>query len=907
VQGSSSTIRALVIRGFTGNGLVLRGHLNTVERCVIGLNYAATEKKANAGHGILIDNASGNLIGDLGNSTNIISGNGKNGIHIQGFGADENFILGNIIGFNPDDNQNVGNGGHGVAIHGGKGNWVGSELALLRNYIGGNISNGIHIAGTAAGSSFIVGNRIGFGFFFVMGNANGIEVHASSKHLIGGVSSNSHNIISGNLKNGIYIHGFAHDNKIQGNLIGLHKYDFDPPTAGGNYEDGIRISDASNGTIIGGSTTQRGFGAGNTIVGNRGYGISIDRQCENTVIEGNAIGTDRQSGTKRLGNGQGGIRTLGPNTRIGGSKEAQGNLISGHDFGGIFVEGLQAATIIQGNKIGVTIGGGGINLNSDDLGRSFFEIKVTGGDKVWIGGELPAGTQFGQPPGNIVGGGITFEAVSASAIFGNSIGLNFQGEFLSAARVHIEGWRNWVGSPRGSNEISGGVTLRGSKNVLQGNRLGITRSGSVITENETQSMVHLASAGDSLIGGRRPGEANSVIGGREGVWVDCIGANGIFGNEIRGFKEVAITTNKLPALGTAPPVIVDATPDNLFSSDGLANVRFAPFAPGEFGEIEVFGSSATGLLNPKPDALKLVGRATIPRDGTLSNVIVRLREVGFDELTATVTKKGWTTSPLSERVRFGILADADSDGIPDALETLGDGDANNDGIQDKQQGNVWGFPAYNGGGSVTVEMKTPGSLGFARSREDLLPPIIPDKSLRLDMAYPLELQIRLPAQDGKTGKASAPGVARLEIFPPAGTQPNAFLIYKDFQWSEFTYDGTTGAQILPDRVVLHFVDDERGDEGFFPEKTIQFKGILATILATPPPLRIQEVQKAPGDEIFLRYSGPSDTYWIEESANLSSWTSILTNPPSASDASLFVPASTNNARFFRVIKPAAPQ
>jgi hypothetical protein len=54
-------------------------------------------------------------------------------------------------------------------------------------------------------------------------------------------------------------------------------------------------------------------------------------------------------------------------------------------------------------------------------------------------------------------------------------------------------------------------------------------------------------------------------------------------------------------------------------------------------------------------------------------------------------------------------------------------------------------------------------------------------------------------------------------------------------WVDFTFDGTTGAEILGDRVILHFVDGGRGDDDGAINGSIKYVGGPAIEAAVPRP------------------------------------------------------------------------
>ena len=100
-------------------------------------------------------------------------------------------------------------------------------------------------------------------------------------------------------------------------------------------------------TLIGG----RSSGSGNVISGNF-IGVLIEDAIHNSV-EGNRIGTD-MSGSQALGNRIGIVLESRFNT-IGGSEPGAGNVISGNDDQGVYMDvvlGDASSNVVQGNYIG---------------------------------------------------------------------------------------------------------------------------------------------------------------------------------------------------------------------------------------------------------------------------------------------------------------------------------------------------------------------------------------------------------------------------------------------------------------------------------------------------------------------------------------------------------------------------
>jgi hypothetical protein len=98
VLGDGSTIRGLIIKRFSSDGIVIAGGGNTIEGNFIGTDATGALGQPNGGNGIaLVGSAVGNMIGgSTPDAQNRIAFNTGSGITIQGSGAD-NAIRGNAV------------------------------------------------------------------------------------------------------------------------------------------------------------------------------------------------------------------------------------------------------------------------------------------------------------------------------------------------------------------------------------------------------------------------------------------------------------------------------------------------------------------------------------------------------------------------------------------------------------------------------------------------------------------------------------------------------------------------------------------------------------------------------------------------------------------------------------------
>jgi titin len=169
-------------------------------------------------------------------------------------------------------------------------------------------------------------------------------------------------------------------------------------------------------------------GAGNLISGHNQGGIEIS-ESSNNVVQQNLVGTDA-SGTKVIGNGQLGIWDQRGNANvIGGTSVAARNVFSGNGYYG--VELLDTVNdVVQGNFIGTDSSG----LRALANGQGGILLDMT--DPTIVSGSLVGGNTVGA--GNLIsansGYGVVDEWSHAGAvpattnqIIGNRIGTNASG------------------------------------------------------------------------------------------------------------------------------------------------------------------------------------------------------------------------------------------------------------------------------------------------------------------------------------------------------------------------------------------------------------------------------------------------------------------------------------------------
>ena len=216
------------------SGIMISGTNNVVQGNFIGTDVTGAISKGNA-VGIEID-GNNNLIGGTATGAgNVISGNGFAGVYITSNG---NVVQSNRIGTDAAGNAALGNG-DGINITGNINS--GANNSIKHNLISGNTGQGVYLRGASQGTS-LIGNLIGVNASATAALANRLGVLiASPNNVIGlaGAASSDMNIIAGNTTDGIVIS--ESNNLVRGNLIGNNAV-----TAIPNGHDGILISRSGN-------------------------------------------------------------------------------------------------------------------------------------------------------------------------------------------------------------------------------------------------------------------------------------------------------------------------------------------------------------------------------------------------------------------------------------------------------------------------------------------------------------------------------------------------------------------------------------------------------------------------------------------------------------------------------------
>ncbi|MEQ9031371.1 MAG: choice-of-anchor Q domain-containing protein, partial [Aggregatilineales bacterium] len=425
--------------------------------------------------------------------------------------------------------------------------FAGVPIIELNGSLAGNNTNGLHITGggttirgfvinrfkrngiyiRTGGGNTLVGNYIGTnvnGTEALPNGDKGIDLD-SPDNVIGGVTPQERNLISGNFSIGMTIVG--DNNVIQGNFVGTDVTGTVAVThvnAVGVVPRGAIVIGAN--VLIGGTTdvTPDGActGACNLFSGNRGHGLNVT--LTNSIIAGNMVGLD-VTGTQVLRNGSvsganSGIY-LGNNDGllIGGNTPEARNVISGnftYNISGLNGGGNNVT--IQGNYVGTDTTG---MISLDNILTGIY-LRTTNS---LIGGSEPSER-------NIIVSGIHLNN-GTNTVQGNFIGTDVTGLNTLRANMGISSnaQNNIIGGVDAGNVTTGGISL-GSASIVQGNYVGVNMNGEALGNPSHGIYI---SGSDNLIGGMNPGEGNIVsYSAQDGVIVSSTNYsnNNIVGNVI---------------------------------------------------------------------------------------------------------------------------------------------------------------------------------------------------------------------------------------------------------------------------------------------------------------------------------------------------------------------------------------
>jgi hypothetical protein len=504
-SAKGSALLAVAVDNASGDGVTLRAGDVTLNNDYLGLNLAG-RASGNRGNGLYVapisfrNHIGLNRAGVSGAVANVISGNGRSGIVLDG--ADRNIVETNRIGTSPAGNAAIPNGREGLRIvRGSDGNEIGGTeftdsatgqvnnptgdkgtetpvfvVPPLGNLISGNKGAGV-VIGSGSARNKLNGNFIGTtadGDARISNGGAGVWIDRAGRNSLTGCRFVNnpfvyYNVISGNRGNGLRITD-SNGIVVQGNFFGIGANNTSLIGNGGN---GILVEGTSRNTQVGGVIP-----LGNVSAGNRRNGIAVTGQVRGFVTFNTFGGLLAFKGAAP--NGHDGLLI----TSTGGNNLARTNVFSGNRGNGIEIGGNASGVTVDPVIAGLTTDGnaalpnGGDGLRIDGTAHG----NIVGGRRrsVIPQNTFSANDRYGIAITGAAHGNRVFRSFVGTAILGETALGNGRGGIVIGGTAY----RNVIGIPgaRRTNIISGnhgnGVTLRAGTrhNAVISNFIGINRT-----------------------------------------------------------------------------------------------------------------------------------------------------------------------------------------------------------------------------------------------------------------------------------------------------------------------------------------------------------------------------------------------------------------------------------------------
>jgi hypothetical protein len=207
------------------------------------------------------------------------------------------------------------------------------------------------------------------------------------------------------------------------------------------------------------------------------------------------------------------------------------------------------------------------------------------------------------------------------------------------------------------------------------------------------------------------------------------------------------------------------------------------------------------------------------------------------------------TDHVTIRVVEAGEGDTDADGVQNTIEDQAPngGDGNQDGIADRRQGHVASLPNAMDGRYVTLVAPEGTLLVRVEATSHPSPGDAPQ-----DFVFPLGF-LAFEVQGLTPG-----GAVSVTLWLPEGITPETYYQFGPTpdnstpHWYAFEFDGSTGAELQSDRVILHFVDGQHGDHDLTADGTVVDLGAVALRLS---PFTLRVVKAGTGQGTVT--SGPT--------------------------------------------------
>ncbi|MDY0746607.1 cadherin-like domain-containing protein [Paucibacter sp. R3-3] len=330
---------------------------------------------------------------------------------------------------------------------------------------------------------------------------------------------------------------------------------------GGTNRDGLRLGSGSGGSTIRGLVISNATGAA----------IYLDTGSNGNTIVGNYLGAlDSNGSIVSVSAGNYVVYVASANNVIGGTTAADRNVISpgSANYGLLLFGATATGNLIQGNYIGTDAAGTtrvtvAANAISIQSGAANNTIggSAAGQGNVVATGAAQAMFLSGQGSGNVIQGNRVGISATGTLLGGQTTAI-----FVSAPGG-VQILDNWIGGGTGS-----GISLSSSSNVVRGNRIGTDVAGTANWGMQQNGIVVAGS--NNTIGGTSAGQGNTIANANQaattfdGVAVSSGTGNAILGNSI--YSTVAGTSGLGLDLGTTG-VTANDTGDGDTGANNLQN------------------------------------------------------------------------------------------------------------------------------------------------------------------------------------------------------------------------------------------------------------------------------------------------------------------------------------------------
>ncbi len=528
------------------------------------------------------------------------SGTGQAGAGIDVL-SNKNLIAADWLGYDPAAGSVTRpSNAVGLAIEGGSNNTIGlgavlsiappagSTLSAITvsgsNLISGNTGDGIQITSPVVGiaatgnliqDSFLGTDAAGDSTSSSFANGGyGIEIDNALNNTVGGTTSDTRVLVSGNALGGILISGdppigdppqfTASANMVQNTYIGT------------NLAGSLALANAGDGVVIDGSTANTIGGTVaatvalvDLISGNAGVGVMIEDGASDNVVENSYIGSDIV-GENAVRNRSAGVEILNSSNNTIGADGFEnlisGNSVTGQSIPGVLISGSNSQdNAVIDSLIGLGLTGSQSLPNSGDG----IDIIDAVGTMVGFTGSLQNPTPGGNTiSGNLGNGASISGSASGTVLLYNKIGTDGTGTLVNNGLANqgygvlVDTTNSSIGATIAGTTIGGTIMVPSSGGIVQG-------SFNEISGN-AQGGIHLEGLGSNVVAGNLIGtDITGIVAlgnSGEGVWIDDTSSNTI-GGTATGAGNLISANSGAGVLISGTGATANVVPGNIIGTD----------------------------------------------------------------------------------------------------------------------------------------------------------------------------------------------------------------------------------------------------------------------------------------------------------------------------------------------------